>query len=135
MIEHDGCNGCMYVNVKETEEPCVTCRSAYTDKYNPEEVDLSEQITLIAEHYGTHRQLNKLMEESAEVIQAIQKHLYGATDYMKSLYNLYNLYGEFADLSIVLEQVIYLLDCKKEVDSNRRYKVERQLKRIEEEVE
>lgn len=29
MIEHDGCNGCVYEYLSEFEEPCVSCKGRY----------------------------------------------------------------------------------------------------------
>jgi hypothetical protein len=43
---------------------------------------------------------------------------------------LQDLYSELADVSIVLEQVIYMHGCEDNVAEIRKYKIERQLERI-----
>ena len=57
-----------------------------------------------------------LIEEMSEVTQALCKEQRG----LKS-----NLIEELADLSIVLESVIALLDCQEEIDKIREYKTNR----------
>ena len=32
-IEHDGCEGCEYMDKDNTEEPCNRCKQAYLDQY------------------------------------------------------------------------------------------------------
>lgn len=33
IAEHDGCVGCKYVNVKNSDYPCINCKQNYKDKY------------------------------------------------------------------------------------------------------
>ena len=80
-------------------------------------------IEYLANHYGLTNQLDKLIEESAEVIQAIQK-------YKQNRNLTTGLIEELADLSIVYEQVIYLLRCDERMAVMKKYKVDRQLRRI-----
>lgn len=40
-----------------------------------------------------------------------------------------------ADVLVMIKQLMYLFDCKKEVQSMMKYKVDRQIKRIQLEVE
>ena len=74
-------------------------------------------------HYGLNSQLDKLIEEPAEVIQAIQK-------YKQNKNLTTGLIEELADLSVVHDQVVYLLDCNKRIDAVRQYKVMREVRRI-----
>lgn len=64
-------------------------------------------------------QLNKTIEECAELIQALVK-----------LESLENIIEEIADVQIMLKQMLYLLDCEKEVEKVMEYKINRQLERI-----
>ena len=67
-------------------------------------------------------QLNKTIEECAELIQALVK-----------LESRENTIEEIADVQIMLKQMLYLLDCEKEVEKVMEYKINRQLERIKEE--
>lgn len=91
------------------------------------------EIEFIAEYYGIAHQLKKLIEEMSEVTKEIIKLELTSDD--KVVEDIYNnrLPDELADLSVVYDQVIYLLDCKEKVDRNRKYKVLRQLGRMAEE--
>ena len=84
---------------------------------------MTDQIKQIADHYKLDSQLDKLIEESAEVIQAIQK-------YKQNKILITGLIEELADLSIVYEQVVYLLGCDERIAVMKKYKVDRQLRRI-----
>lgn len=64
-------------------------------------------------------QLNKTIEECAELIQALVK-----------LESRENTIEEIADVQIMLKQMLYLLDCEKEVEKVMEYKINRQLERI-----
>ena len=67
-------------------------------------------------------QLNKTIEECAELIQALVK-----------LESRENTIEEIADVQIMLKQMLYLLDCEKEMEKVMEYKINRQLKRIRKE--
>lgn len=90
----------------------------------------NKKIHKIAEHYGISSQLLKLIEEMSEVSKEIIKLQLSQDD--REIEDIYyiRLPDELADLSVVLEQAIYLLGCEEKVARNRRYKVERQLERI-----
>ena len=78
-----------------------------------------QYIQKIAEYYGLDNQLNKTIEECAELIQALVK-----------LESRENTIEEIADVQIMLKQMLYLLDCEKEVEKVMEYKINRQLERI-----
>lgn len=101
-------------------------QDAYNDGYAQGRHDKWKAIgdmEKIANYYKLDSQLDKLIEESAEVIQAIQKYKQGER-------YITRLIEELADLSIVYEQVIYLLRCDEKMAVMRDYKVDRQLRRI-----
>lgn len=93
---------------------------------------MDKQIKYIADYYGINHQLLKLSEEMSEVNIEITRLLNSKKD--KDIIEIYKnkLPSELADISIMLDQVIYLLDCKEKVETERRYKVLRQLERIRE---
>lgn len=84
--------------------------------------ETEQYIQKIANYYGLDNQLNKTIEECAELIQALAK-----------LESRENTIEEIADVQIMLKQMLYLLDCEKEVEKVMEYKINRQLERIKEE--
>lgn len=80
-------------------------------------------IEKIAEYHGLTSQKEKLIEEAAELIVAIT---HG---------NLRNTIEEIADVQILIDQIIYLLDIGREVWNEREYKIQRHLLQIEKEEE
>ena len=83
----------------------------------------------IADHYGYTPQKNMLIEEMAELIQALNK--FERYEHKSSF--LANLIEEVADVEIMLTQVKYLLGINERVEHAKFFKVDRQIKRIEEE--
>ena len=90
----------------------------------------------IADKLGYEEQSMQLIEEMAELTQAISKYRR-----YNDIEKLLNLIEELADVNIVLEQVIYLLskkikdemndDLLKYFNDNIEYKINRTKKRIE----
>ena len=76
-------------------------------------------IRKIADHYGLDIQQLKLIEECGELIVAVAK---GEDK---------NIIEELADVSIMLEQVVYLMNCKKKFKMAKAMKINRQLGRME----
>lgn len=88
-----------------------------------------EALREIAEHYGRENQLEMLIEECAELIQAVQriKHSYDGISGN-------NFIEELADVKVMLGQIEFLL-YEDEADIFGRcydYKLERQLERMKE---
>lgn len=77
----------------------------------------------IAKHFGLESQMQQLIEEMAELTQAICKHKRG-------LNAEENLIEELADVKLVLEQVILLLHAESDVSKVVNQKIERTLERI-----
>ena len=82
---------------------------------------MEEDLKKIAEHYGLNHQKIKLIEEMAELTQAICKG------------NENNIIEEIADVEILLEQVKHLMKINITMDVMKKFKINRQLKRIENE--
>ena len=81
-----------------------------------------------AEHYGYEPQSNMLIEEMAELTQAISKY---RRDNSKK--NFDNIIEEIADVEVMLHQIKHLLGINpKYVESVKEQKVYRTAKRIEE---
>ena len=95
---------------------------------------MDERIKKIAEHYGLTFQVDKLSEESAEMIAAALQ----MCTKQNSVDNgelLKHYLSELADVDIVLEQVKFLLtpNMRRYFDKVREKKIIRTLKRIESE--
>lgn len=82
---------------------------------------MDTRLQMIADHYGRNSQILKLIEEMAELTQALLK---GDEKHIAE---------EMADVSIMLEQVEYLCWNTNLVSVIREMKIERQIRRIEEE--
>lgn len=93
----------------------------------------------IAEHYGLEPQMQQLIEEMAELTQAICKHKrkngdgQPLSDAIAARHVEENLIEELADVKLVLEQVIFLLRAESDVQKVVNQKIERTLERIGEE--
>lgn len=93
---------------------------------------LSGQIEKIADHYGLEHQLSIANGELIELIHAIQDYSIKfalcdediGVDYIAE---------ELADVSIMVEQLVHLLECNETYQTYRELKVKRQLLRIEQE--
>lgn len=101
---------------------------------------MKEDLLEIIEHYGISHQLRKFNEEAYELIEAVRdfQEEYAIVGYDIEKVNKYfldNILEEFADVCVVLEQLkaYYDLDNKKIIETMK-YKIERQKKRIEDEI-
>lgn len=91
---------------------------------------MKEQCEQIAMHYGEHLQLGIMIEEAAELIQAISKmQRYG------ELTKRLNYIEELADVSIMAKQLVTLLNATDYERFERfvEYKLNRQVNRIKSE--
>lgn len=104
-------------------------------------IELHENIKNIAIIYGYDKQSRQLIEEMAELTQAINKFwrkqlLCGEKTIENTPINnqeKLNIIEEIGDVEICLEQVKYLLKVSKSgLTESKKLKVERELKRIEE---
>lgn len=76
----------------------------------------SDEKNKIAEYFGIKTQINQMIEEMAELTQAFCKQNRGITS---------NIIEELADVSLVLEQLIYLLGCHDDIEKIQKEKIER----------
>ena len=83
----------------------------------------------IANHYGFESQSRQLIEEMAELTQAINKHW--RNHFCKDTET--KIVEEIADVEICLEQIKFLIGCGAKVEEKHCEKIIRQLKRISEE--
>lgn len=93
-----------------------------------------EKLKLIAETYGFNAQSRQLIEEMAECTVAInklwRKQNYGGTS--KEIAEAHmNLLHELADVSVMMQQIIFLLGCEDEIGGVIDRKIDRQLARME----
>lgn len=83
----------------------------------------------IASYYGYDSQSRQLIEEMAELTQAINKHWRS----FLSKYTEIKLIEEIADVEICIEQIKYILQCEEEVNRIAEIKIKRQFERIKNE--
>lgn len=100
-------------------------------------MEISEKIRIIAEHYGYEAQSRQCIEEMAELTYMINK-MWRSIGHGQSTEKsfkgcLENLTEEMADVQIMLWQMEYLLYSGDDVKRIIKQKLDRQLKRIEEE--
>lgn len=105
--------------------------------------EYQNNIIAIAEHYGYDAQSRQLIEEMAELTQAINK--YWRKQLSCGQNEIYEvaignpeekaIIEEMADVEIMLSQIKYLLGCNDEVKQEKERKIFRQLERIKGEVE
>lgn len=102
---------------------------------DPEQKSRIDKMTeKIADYYGIESQKNQLVEEMAELTQAIIKlwRYKNGVLYKKITEKelLTNMVGEMADVRLVLNQLIYLMDAAAEVQDVVEHKVNREMDRI-----
>ena len=91
---------------------------------------VSELNKETAKYMGYEEQSNQLVEECAELIQAVSKYRRAVTEEEKAV-TLENLIEEIADVEIMLEQVKYLLHIpEEEIEAVKVFKVNRTRERI-----
>ena len=86
------------------------------------------RIMEIADHYGIEKQLHQLAEECSELaVEASHSARKGVT---------VKIIEEMADVLLMIEQVVYLSGIAiEDIDECISFKIDRQMKRIEEEEE
>lgn len=91
---------------------------------------IKEDLRKIADHKGYEEQSNQLIEECAELIQAVSKYRRATTAIGKAK-ALQNLIEEIVDVEIMLEQVKYLLKISDNVvEPLKIFKIDRTLNRM-----
>ncbi len=90
-----------------------------------------ESIQKIADHYGYESQSRQLIEEMAELTQAINKAWRCRYDYEDRIEKKRDIAEEIADVTIMIEQMKYLLQISDaDIDKIVEQKIYRQLQRI-----
>ena len=91
-----------------------------------------QAIETIAETYGFDNQSRQLIEEMAELTQAINKAWRMGNDFDNLLVQKRNIKEEIADVYIMLEQMKYLLNIyEDDIETIINRKILRQLERID----
>lgn len=86
-----------------------------------------EKIKMIAEYFGASRQYVKLIEELAELTQALTKFIiYGEQDHLLAA----DVCSEIADVEILLEQIKGFLDQDPFIAREKVKKINRTIERI-----
>ena len=100
---------------------------------------MKDNLLKIIKHYGINNQQRKLEEEVFELQETITTHeLKQSVEYEIPLTEIVgskeHITTEIADVLVVLGQIIHYYDIdKKEIEKFLKYKIERQLERIENE--
>ena len=91
---------------------------------------MKKEITEIADYFGYEQQKNMLIEEQAELIQALNKY-----DRTKTEETFGNIVEEMADVELMIGQVKYLLDINQDaIDEIKEEKIKRIKEKIREEA-
>lgn len=86
-------------------------------------------VAEIAEHFGYEQQKNMLIEEQAELIQALNKF-----DRKRTEEAFNNIIEEIADVELMIDQVKYLLDISQDaIEEIKEDKIRRTKERIKRE--
>lgn len=95
-------------------------------------MDISVENKRIAEHWGYDAQSNQLVEECAELIQAVNKYRrFKGQNTTKEQMAIDNLVEEIADVEIMLEQIKHLLQIpEEELQAIKVYKINRTKERV-----
>lgn len=103
-------------------------------------------IKTIADYYGISRQMNKLVEELGEAVsaasEAMSMQMFNETSGKPGNTNerLEHLLAELADVSVMISQMLYLVDTRTTVDAYGVFEatkasgIEKTLKRIDHEI-
>lgn len=79
---------------------------------------ISEELKKVADYYGYEEQSNQLIEECAELIQALNKYRRAGGKEQKTdigvLDALANVIEELADVEVMLDQIKYLLNISED---------------------
>jgi NTP pyrophosphatase (non-canonical NTP hydrolase) len=83
-------------------------------------------------HYGTHNQMLKCIEECGELTRAISRILIelSSGDGLTTEESLANLQEELADVSIMIEQMLMMFKCEKDVNQYIAFKLDRLNERL-----
>lgn len=94
---------------------------------------MDDRIKKIADHYGYEAQSRQLIEEMAELTQAINKKWRNENGYIDGPEEIYKarVIEEITDTEIMIEQVKYLLGIENRVKDWREKKLERTLEKID----
>lgn len=94
-------------------------------RFNLAEKDGGETCRAALEAFGERAQMTMAIEEMSELAKELCKRCRGRD-------NVEAIAEEVADVQIMLQQLVMLFDCAGQVETFRRYKLERLAERIEE---
>lgn len=87
------------------------------------------KIIVIANHYGIESQLVKTVEETTELRKSVSEFYQKYKERDEDI-STKPVIDELADVSIMIEQLKYLLECDQEVEERIEFKLNRQLDRM-----
>ncbi len=92
-----------------------------------------DKIKQIADHYKLEHQLGKTLEELSELSQEIRDYKFDLHMKLDDI-TACRVVDEIADVRIMLAQLEYLIGIEEEVRERIKLKADRQIKRIENEI-
>ncbi len=92
-----------------------------------------DKIKQIADHYKLEHQLGKALEELSELSQEIRDYKFDLHMKLDDI-TACRVVDEIADVRIMLAQLEYLIGIEEEVRERIKLKADRQIKRIENEI-
>lgn len=97
---------------------------------------MKDKLLQIINHYGLDKQLKYIHSEYFELDEAIINYVDDECNYYSEVENshLRKIAGEIADVMVMLKQFQYYFDIEdEEIEEKMKYKIDRQLDRIEKE--
>ena len=94
---------------------------------------ISDKIKEIADHYKLEHQLGKTLEELGELSREIRDYKFDLHMKLDDI-TACRVVDEIADVKVMLAQIEYLIGIEEEVREHIGFKIERQIKRIENEM-
>lgn len=124
----DNSTGDAFIEQFRTLEECLRWLNRIEEELP---MDIEEKQLIIFKHYGTDHQLDRLAEESAELIQVIMKlKKYRISERNAEHHN--NFLEEMADVLNVVEQLTLAFGVKEEILEIQEMKLDREIERINE---
>lgn len=132
------CSECPHRNEGDVTAACDFDGESDACRFNENNLEHKSDVLEIITHYGLTAQLDQLIEECAELIQAINKFKRsgGKGQPIKAdrTEALTNLLEEIADVEVMLDQIKAFMSEESNINNIKNKKVQRQLNRIKEET-
>lgn len=120
----------VYAGGQPEYDLCSDCYKKIKHNLDNNIINCESEVAEIAEHFGYEQQKNMLIEEQAELIQALNKFDRKGTE---EAFN--NIIEEMADVELMTDQVKYLLDISQDaIDEIKEEKIKRTMEIVKEAI-